>query len=60
MKQLLEEYVVEAQQLRNQVGLLLRIMGKLLDDEYVISIEELETTDPASVHIEDGFAHVTA
>lgn len=60
MKELLEEYVVEAQNLRQQVALLLRVMGAVLDDEYEVTLRELEDTTPAGVRVEDGIVYVTA
>lgn len=58
-KELFEQYVVEANQLRQQVEILLRIINLLsLEEDYQYEVSQLDTTGPATVKIMEGKVYV--
>ena len=59
-KQLLEEYVLEARNLREQIEIVLRIANLMFNPEEfeAISMEDIASTTPLNIRIEDGMAHL--
>lgn len=66
MKELLEEYILEAMELRNQAEFLARLVSVLHeeltdmheDDEYMpVTVAELKTVTVTDIKIEEGVVH---
>jgi len=61
MKELLEQYVMEAVQMREQQDLLVTLVGTLLvRDKHEVSLEDLKETTPPKIEITNGIVYVTA
>ena len=58
MKELLEEYVMEAMQLRSELDLLRRIVSYMHEDSLEIPLEELGVIAVVAIQVEDGVVSV--
>lgn len=58
MKELLEEYITEALQLREQIGLLTALVAFQTDDPFTVTLEELRITAVPAIQVEDGVVSI--
>ncbi len=58
MKQLLEEYIIEAVQMREQIGLLSAIIAWDFEDAYEVDLVSLQSTTPVDIKVTDGIVSI--
>ena len=57
-KEMLEEYILEARALREQVEILARLLAVAMEDDFEIGLDELQAIESVPVKIEDGTVYV--
>lgn len=57
-KEMLEEYILEARALREQVEILARLLAFAMEGTFDLTLDELETIEPVPVKIHEGMIYV--